>query len=168
MNSRKFIEISVDRWASFLLVLRISEWNSLINLLPLIMSFDLDLPAVCPWSMREDHLNDPNIVLGCRECSPSPDNARRFHRPPECTFRRNGARKTARTSKLIASRVELAILIQLSDIFLPIFIANICTVWFKNLMRMLWLTIWMNALNLMLLELEQIINELWRWLKDRL
>jgi Transcriptional Coactivator p15 (PC4) len=55
------------------LALRISEWNTLVNLLPAIMSFDEDLLAVC--SMREDHLNDPNIVLGCRECSPFADNA---------------------------------------------------------------------------------------------
>ena len=52
------------------LALRISEWNTLMNLLPLIMSFDVDLLAVCPCSMREDHLNDRNIVLACRECSP--------------------------------------------------------------------------------------------------
>ena len=134
MNSGKFIEIPVNRWASFLLLqtdieeavkqlqerkflsyfehfgggwyasvstgiwcvdlrqfyrnekseikptkqglaLRISEWNTLANLLPLIMSFDVDRLAVCPCSIKEDHLSDPSIILRCRECSPFADNA---------------------------------------------------------------------------------------------
>ena len=52
------------------LALRISEWKELMNLLPLIMSFEPELLVVCPCSMREDHLNDPSIVLACSECSP--------------------------------------------------------------------------------------------------
>jgi hypothetical protein len=52
------------------LALRISEWKELMNQLPLIMSFEPELLVACPCPMREDHLNDPNIVLECRECSP--------------------------------------------------------------------------------------------------
>ena len=52
------------------ITLRISEWKELMNLLPLIMTFEPELLVACPCSMRESHLNDPNIVLECRECSP--------------------------------------------------------------------------------------------------
>jgi len=37
------------------LALRISEWKELV---------------ACPCPMKERHLNDPNIILGCAECSP--------------------------------------------------------------------------------------------------
>jgi hypothetical protein len=50
--------------------LRLTEWNELLNQLPMIMSFEPELLVACPCSMREDHLNDPNIVLACPECSP--------------------------------------------------------------------------------------------------
>ena len=50
------------------LALRLSEWNALLDHLPLIMSFELDLLVACPCSMRENHLNDPNVLLA--ECSP--------------------------------------------------------------------------------------------------
>jgi Transcriptional Coactivator p15 (PC4) len=52
------------------LALRISEWKELMNQLPLIMSFEPQLLVACPCAMKESHLNDPNIVLECRECSP--------------------------------------------------------------------------------------------------
>ncbi len=52
------------------LALRISEWKELMNLLPLIMSFEPELLVACPCPMKESHLNDPNIILGCAECSP--------------------------------------------------------------------------------------------------
>jgi len=52
------------------LALRISEWKELMNQLPLIMSFEPELLVACPCLMKESHLNDPNIVLSCRECSP--------------------------------------------------------------------------------------------------
>ena len=52
------------------LALRISEWQALQNQLPLIMSFEPELLVACPCSMRENHLNDPNIILECAECSP--------------------------------------------------------------------------------------------------
>jgi len=51
------------------LALRLAEWNSLLDQLPLIMSFEPEL-LVCPCSMRESHVNDPNIALSCQECSP--------------------------------------------------------------------------------------------------
>jgi hypothetical protein len=52
------------------LALRLTEWTALMNQLPLIMSFEPELLVAYPCSMREDHLNDPNIVLACQECSP--------------------------------------------------------------------------------------------------
>ena len=52
------------------LALRISEWKELMNQLPLIMSFEPELLVACPCHMKESHLNDPNIILGCAECSP--------------------------------------------------------------------------------------------------
>jgi len=55
------------------IALRISEWKELMNLLPLIMSFEPELLVACPCSMKESHLNDPNIILECRECSPFGD-----------------------------------------------------------------------------------------------
>jgi hypothetical protein len=36
-----------------------------MNLLPLILSFEPELLMAYPCSMRESHLNDPNIVLEC-------------------------------------------------------------------------------------------------------
>ena len=50
--------------------LRLSEWKALANQLPVIMSFEPELLVACPCHMREDHLNDPNIVQNCLECSP--------------------------------------------------------------------------------------------------
>lgn len=79
------------------LTLRLSEWTELMNLLPLIMSFEPELLVACPCSMREDHLGDPNVVLNCRECSPFGDVAWDFRRGSQCTFRRLGARKTIET-----------------------------------------------------------------------
>jgi len=55
--------------------LRLAEWKALLNQLPLIMSFEPELLVVCPCSMREDHLSDPNVLLDCRECSPFGGNA---------------------------------------------------------------------------------------------
>ena len=52
------------------LALRLTEWNALLDQLPLIMSFEPDLIGICPCSMRESHVNDPNIALACPECSP--------------------------------------------------------------------------------------------------
>lgn len=50
--------------------LRLTEWNELLNQLSLIMSFEPELLVACPCHMREDHLNDPQVVLDCPECSP--------------------------------------------------------------------------------------------------
>ena len=55
------------------LALRLSEWSALLNQLPMIMSFEPELLVACPCSMREDHLNDPRVLLGCRECTPFGD-----------------------------------------------------------------------------------------------
>ena len=55
------------------LALRLSEWSELLNQLPMIMSFEPELLVACPCSMREDHLNDPRVLLGCRECTPFGD-----------------------------------------------------------------------------------------------
>jgi hypothetical protein len=52
------------------LALRLSEWSALQDIVPLLMSLAPELLLACPCSMREDHLNDPSIVLNCRECSP--------------------------------------------------------------------------------------------------
>lgn len=52
------------------LALRLSEWNALQDIVPLLMSLAPELFLACPCSMREDHLNDPSIILSCRECSP--------------------------------------------------------------------------------------------------
>lgn len=52
------------------LALRLAEWTTLLDLLPLLMSFEPDLLVACPCSMRLDHLENPSVVQGCRECSP--------------------------------------------------------------------------------------------------
>jgi len=53
------------------LALRLSEWTILQDdVMPLLMSLNPELLFTIPCSMREDHINDPSVVLSCRECSP--------------------------------------------------------------------------------------------------
>ena len=47
-----------------------SEWCHLANQLLIIMSHEPNLRTVCLCSMREDHINNPSIILSCSECSP--------------------------------------------------------------------------------------------------
>jgi Transcriptional Coactivator p15 (PC4) len=56
------------------LALRLSEWTILQDEVMLLLnSLNPELLFTIPCSMREDHLNDPSVVLGCRECSPFGD-----------------------------------------------------------------------------------------------
>jgi hypothetical protein len=50
--------------------LSIDEWCDLMNQLLIIMSYEPNLTIVRPCHMREDHLNNPNVALSCRECFP--------------------------------------------------------------------------------------------------
>ena len=52
------------------LALEISEWCALMNQLLIIMSHEPNLCIARPCSMSEEHINNPNAVLSCRECCP--------------------------------------------------------------------------------------------------
>jgi len=52
------------------LAVRLTEWSALLDILPLLMTFDL--AVACPCSIREDH-TDPAVIRACRECTPFED-----------------------------------------------------------------------------------------------